>query len=54
MDPCATGLSWDAMLKRTKVEVEKISAPDEYMFFDHALKGGVSYINKRYGKANNE
>ena len=38
LDPChylsAPGLSWDAMLKMTKIEVEKISDPDKYMFFE--------------------
>ena len=36
--PChyfsAPGLSWDAMLKITKVELEKISDPDKYMFLN--------------------
>ena len=55
LDPChyfsAPGLSWDAMLKMTKVELEKISDPDKYMFFEQGMRGGVSYINKRYSKA---
>ena len=42
------------MLKMTKVELEKISDPDKYMFFEQGMRGGVSYINKRYSKANNE
>ena len=58
LDPChyfsAPGLSWDAMLKMTKVELEKISDPDKYMFIEKGLRGGVSYINRRYSKANNE
>ena len=56
--PChyfsAPGLSWDAMLKMAKIEVEKISDPEKYMFFEQGMRGGVSYINKRYSKANNE
>ena len=52
LDPChyfsAPGLSWDAMLKMTKIELEKISDPDKYMFFEQGMRGGVSYINKRY------
>ena len=58
LDPChyfsAPGLSWDAMLKMTKIELEKVSDPDKYMFFEQGMRGGVSYINKRYSKANNE
>ena len=37
-----------------KVELEKISDPDKYMFFEHGMRGGVIYINKRYIKADNE
>ena len=43
----APGLSVDAMLKTTKMELEKISDPDKYMFFEQEIKGGISYINKR-------
>ena len=39
------------MLKMTKVELEKISDPDKYMFFEQGMRGGVSYINKRYSEA---
>ena len=42
------------MLKMTGVELEKISGPGKYMFFEQGRRGGVSYINKRYSKANNE
>ena len=43
--------SWDAMLKMTEVELEKTSDPDKYMFFEQGIRGGISYINKRYSKA---
>ena len=46
----APGLSWDAMLKMTEVALEKISDPDKYMFFEQGMRGGVSYINKRYSE----
>ena len=42
------------MLKTTRVKLEKISDPDKYMFFEQGMTSGVSYINKRYSKANNE
>ena len=42
------------MLKMTKRELEKISDPDEYIFIEKWMRGGISYINKRYSKANNE
>ena len=48
------GLSWKVMLKMTKIELEKISDPDKYLFFEQGMRGRVSYVNKRYSKANNE
>ena len=58
LDAChyfsAPGLSWDAMLKMTKVTLEKVSDPDKYMLFEQGMRGGVGYINKSYSKANNE
>ena len=39
------------MLKMTKIELEKINDPDKYMFFEQGMRGGVSYINKRYSEA---
>ena len=44
----------DVMLKMTKVELEKISDSDKYMLFEQGMRGGVSYIDKRYSKANNK
>ena len=38
------------MLKMTRVTLEKISDPDKYMFFEQGMRGGVSYINKRYNE----
>ena len=46
----APGLSWDALLKMTKVESEKTSDPDKYMFFEQGIRGGISYINKTYSQ----
>ena len=56
LDPCyyfsAPGLSWDVMLKMTDVKLEKISDIDRYLFIEKETRGGVSYIAKRYTKAN--
>ena len=43
----APGLSWDAMLKVTKIELEKISDADIHLFIEKGMRGGISYINKR-------
>ena len=54
LDPCpyfsAPGLSRDVMLKMIKVELEKISDRDKYMFFEQGISGGISYINKRHSE----
>ena len=56
LDPChyfsSPGLSWDAMLKITDMKLEKISDIDKYLFFEKGLRGGISYIAKRYAKPN--
>ena len=50
----APGLSWDAMLKRTSVKLEKISDIDMYLFTEKGTRGGISYIAERCTKANNK
>ena len=44
-------LSWDAMLKFTGVKFEKIHDIDVHLFLEKVLRGGVSYISKRYSKS---
>ena len=52
LDPChyfsSPGLSWDAMLKMTGVKLGKISDIGKYLFIEKGLRGGISYIAKRY------
>ena len=48
----ATGLSWDAALKVTDVEL--LSDPDMLLMVEKGIRGGVSTISNRYGKANNK
>ena len=42
------------MLKMTGIKLEKISDFDKYLFIEKRLRGGISYIAKRYAKANNK
>ena len=49
-----SALSWDEMLSVTKVELELITDPDMYIFFEKGMRGGVSYISNRYAKTNNK
>ena len=48
------GLSWDAMLKMTKTKLELMSDVDMFIFIEKGMRGGISYIANRYGKANNK
>ena len=38
----------------TDVKLEKISDTDKYLIIEKGSKGGISYIAKRYAKANNK
>ena len=58
LDPChyfsSPGLSSDAMLKMTKIELELISDIGMYLFIEKGMRGGISYIAKRHSKANKQ
>ena len=58
LDPChyfsSPGLSWDAMLKMTGIKLEKISDIGMYYFIEKGTRGKVSYIARKYAKANNK
>jgi len=58
LDPChyisAPGLSWDALLKMTKIKLDLISDIDMYQFIERGLRGGVSLITHRKGNTNNK
>ena len=42
------------MLKMTGVKLEKVLDIDMYLFIEKGLRGVISYIPKRYAKANNK
>ena len=46
------GLSWDAMLKMTEIKLDLISDIEKQLFVEKGLRGGISYISHRHGKAN--
>ena len=58
LDPChyfsSPGLAWDAMLKMTAVKLKLIDDIDMHLFIEKGMRGGISYIAKRYCKANNK
>ena len=47
-------LGWDAMLKMTGIELELFSDIDMYLFIERGMRGAISFISKRYSKANNK
>ena len=49
----APGLSWDALLKKTGVELELLTDMDMHLMIERGMRGGISMASKRYGKANN-
>ena len=48
------GLSWDALLKHSKIILELLSDVDMLLMFEKGIRSGISMISNRYGKANNK
>ena len=47
------GLSWDAMLRKTGVELELLTDYDQHLFVEKGVRGGVCMVSKRFAQANN-
>ena len=58
LNPChyftSPGLSWDAMLKLTRIKLELISDCKMHLMTEEVIRGGISYIAKRFSNANNK
>ena len=49
----APGMSWDALLKTTKVQLELLTDINMHLFVEKGLRGGVCTVSERFAKANN-
>ena len=47
------GLSWDALLKKTGVELELPTDLEMHLFIERGMRSAISMVSKRYAKANN-
>ena len=58
LDPChyysAPGLSWDALLRMTKINLDLIADLDQQLFIEKGMRGGISTITHRHAVANNK
>ena len=47
-------LNSDAMLNMIEAQLELTSDADMHLFFEKCIRGGLSYISKRFNKASNK
>ena len=45
------GLKWNATLEITKIDLEFITGPSMFIFFEKSFSGGISYNSNRYNTA---
>ena len=55
LDPAhnyTSGLSWQAALKMTDVELDLLIDIDQHLFIEEGIRGGVAMVSHRYARAN--
>ena len=48
-----SGVGWSAMLKHTKISLELLTDIDVHLFFENAIRGGISQACHKFCKSNN-
>ena len=48
------GLAWDALLKKSKIDLELLTDVDMHLMVEKGTRGGIASIMTRYSKANNK
>lgn len=52
--PTAPSFAWDALLQKTKVELELLTDIDMHLMIEKGMRGRVTVATKRFAKANNK
>ena len=47
-------MAWDALLKKSKIDLELLADVDMHLMVEKGTRGGIASIMTRYSKANNK